>query len=658
MQKKTLKESRDYLKLLPIGLILAIVPLIVFMKELKLDESFAVYWKGSTMERDFFSYYKALWFIILTCIAATFFLFYVSTRKIKLMVPKLFIPLGVYILFVFLSSSFSKFHTQAFFGYPERYEGFFTIFCYVLICLITSVLVNSKHDLKYLFYFMTFSVVILSIIGIFQFFGMDLFQSNFGKHLILPASSESKLLDILNFKFPENYIYSALYNPNYVGGYFGMILPICLGFLLVSEKVGKKIVAGLLCIISFANLIGSLSATGWISAIISGIALFVFLRKDLKRNIIPLASLLLCFIVLTVAMNYTSGGKIVNERNTSSNVNVTTNTKTGSNAVASAKAPETGSTSSNLSTSAKTTETTATGSQKPGNNLTNIPTASVNPPGITDIKVNKNTLYLYTSSSEAMVVKFENSKITFVDLKDSSVNIETSTVDDKNVVSFKDERFKGINITLQQNVVTIHAPNTSFNIVLTKDGIKFLTDSKRLMDITKAPSFGFKGMEHWGSNRGYIWSRSLPMLKDTLLLGHGPDTYAMYFPQNDFVAKMIYIDGIYTNIDKPHDLYLQIGINTGIVSLIAFLIFMGLYCIWSIKLYIKDERNEFYTPGVACFSAVVAFLISSIANDSTISVSPTFWIILGLGLACNRLYLMHRQKPERNSILLKNNRNK
>jgi hypothetical protein len=243
-------------------------------------------------------------------------------------------------------------------------------------------------------------------------------------------------------------------------------------------------------------------------------------------------------------------------------------------------------------------------------------------------------------------------------LKDKIINIDTSTVDDKNVVSFKDERFKGITITLQQNVVTINAPNTAFNIVPTKDGIKFLTNSKRLMDITKAASFGFEGKEHWGSNRGYIWSRSLPMLKDSLLLGHGPDTYAMYFPQNDFVAKMIYLDGIYTNVDKPLDLYLQIAINTGIVSLIAFLIFMGIYCIWSIKLYIKGERNEFYMPGVACFSAVIAFLISSIANDSTVSVSPTFWIILGLGLACNRLYLMQKQKPVNNNIRVKNSKNK
>lgn len=177
MKKKVNKETHDYFKLLPIGLILAIIPLIVFFKKIKLDATSAKIWKGSTEEVDFFSFYKMACFIALTCIVVLFFCIYIFTKKVKLTLPRIFIPLGIYITFVFLSSSFSEYHQQAFFGFPDRYEGFFTIFCYVAICFISATLVTSKFDIKYLACFLAFSVLVLSIIGITQFFGYDFFQS-------------------------------------------------------------------------------------------------------------------------------------------------------------------------------------------------------------------------------------------------------------------------------------------------------------------------------------------------------------------------------------------------------------------------------------------------------------------------------------------------
>jgi len=38
--------------------------------------------------------------------------------------------------------------------------------------------------------------------------------------------------------------------------------------------------------------------------------------------------------------------------------------------------------------------------------------------------------------------------------------------------------------------------------------------------------------------RGYIWSRSLPLLRNTILVGYGPDTFAMNFPQHDIAGKV------------------------------------------------------------------------------------------------------------------------
>lgn len=638
MQKKVIKETRNYFKLLPIGLVLAIVPLIVFMKNITLDQAIASIWKGSTEEVDFFSYYKMTWFIALTCIAIITFFIYISVKKIKLTLPKMFIPLGIYTILLFLSSSFSEHHQQAFFGFPDRYEGFFTIFCYIAVCIICSILVTSESDIKYLTYFLGFSVLILSIIGITQFFDFDIYQTAFGKKLILPKASES-LVNSLNFRFPKQYIYSTLFNPNYVGGFFGIILSACLVVYLSVNKLKYKIISGVFCILSFINLLGSLSSTGMISMLASGIIILVLMRKNLIKNVFPILALLVCIIATTFFMNYTSDGKIFSEFKLADNLNLSS-IKDRFIAQAASKA--------NMS-NALMLMSTDTDSGKTGTSeidtgkllaLSNPSQGTSSSGFITDITADGNKLYLYTSPSDALIVNYDlaNSKLNFTDSVNKQLEISVSAENDKSIIAFSDTRFDKIKLTINKTTVQIQAPNTTFAVVFNGKTFRMVTPTGYVADIIKAESFGFQGREKWGSNRGYIWSRSIPMIKDTILLGHGPDTFVMYFPQNDYAAKMNFMESIFTIVDKPHNLYLQMAINTGVLSLLAFLVFIGWYLVYSLKLYIKGIFNVYFAAGAACLAAVASFLISSLANDSTITVSLTFWIILGVGIACNRLY--------------------
>ena len=105
-----------------------------------------------------------------------------------------------------------------------------------------------------------------------------------------------------------------------------------------------------------------------------------------------------------------------------------------------------------------------------------------------------------------------------------------------------------------------------------------------------AEAWGFEGKEKLGSSRGYIWSRSLPLLKNTLFLGFGPDTFPVYFPQHDYFAKMIFLGNPYNIVDKPHNVYLQTAINTGLISLIALLAMFGIYLLDCARLYYKRSR--------------------------------------------------------------------
>lgn len=642
MQKKVIKKTRNYLKLLPVGLILAIVPLIVFMKNIKLDEAFAKLWKGSTNEADFFSYYKMTWLIALTCLAISTFFIYIFVKKIELTVPRIFIPLGVYTILVFLSSSFSDYHQQAFWGFPDRYEGFFTIFCYVTVCFICAILVTSEFDIKYLSCFLAFSVLILSIIGITQFFGFDFFQSDFGKRLILPKAYEN-LINTLDFKFPNQFIYSTLFNPNYVGGFFAIVLSICLVLFLSVNKFNFKLISGIFCILSFINLLGSLSAAGLISMGISGLVILVFMRKNLVKNILPIFALLLCIIISTLFMNYASNGLILSKFKISSYLNYS-NIK---QEIISLITPETNNSGNSGIINSLMLINVNTDSNPASPQISQCSLSALNASAsgttvfkyLTDIKIDKNKLFLYTSDTDALIVNIDPAtlRLTFSDNNNKTLEMSKSTSDNKSTITFSDERFNSIKISLG-NLVRIEALNATFSVIYSNDSFKIVTPSGTVTDIIKAESFGFKNKEKWASNRGYIWSRSIPMLKNTLFLGHGPDTFAIYFPQNDYVAKMKTLESMYTIVDKPHNMYLQIAINTGILSLLAFLIFVGWYMISSFKLFIKGTFNQYFAAGVACLAAVISFLVSSLANDSTITVSLTFWIVLGVGIACNNLY--------------------
>ena len=151
-----------------------------------------------------------------------------------------------------------------------------------------------------------------------------------------------------------------------------------------------------------------------------------------------------------------------------------------------------------------------------------------------------------------------------------------------------------------------------------------------------APSLGFKGNELLGSSRGYIWSRTLPMLKETLLIGKGPENFFAYFTRHDSLAKLWAYNDYRAVVDKAHDLYLQIAFNQGVLALIGFLVLVGSYIIQCFKLYaLKRTYDDNKFIGMALMVGVIGYLVAGIFNDSAVSVAPIFWVFLGLGYAVN-----------------------
>ena len=145
-----------------------------------------------------------------------------------------------------------------------------------------------------------------------------------------------------------------------------------------------------------------------------------------------------------------------------------------------------------------------------------------------------------------------------------------------------------------------------------------------------------EGLGKIASNRGYIWGHTIPLLKSNLVIGSGPDNFPLIFPQNDFLAKANISMDVNTVVDKPHNLYLQIATNTGVLSLLSLLTLWGIYIISSLKLYsnITFDSLDKYIGGSALIS-IIGYLTAGMFNDSVNSIAPIFWILLGLGVSIN-----------------------
>jgi hypothetical protein len=172
-----------------------------------------------------------------------------------------------------------------------------------------------------------------------------------------------------------------------------------------------------------------------------------------------------------------------------------------------------------------------------------------------------------------------------------------------------------------------------------EEGLAYINPAKKRDQIVSADRIGFQGRERLGSARGYIWSRALPMIKQHPLLGSGPETFPFAFPQNDYVAKYNAYNHHGMIVDKPHNIYLGYAISTGLPSLLALLTIWISYLIWSFRLYIKAEFTCLYSQiGLACMVSIIGYLVAGFFNDTNLSVTPVFWIILGLGFAANTQY--------------------
>ncbi len=555
--------------------VIFIVPLIVFYKPVNVPASAEFLYGPTETLPDFFTYYKS---VILAVGSFILFLGALLYRVIDDMnfKPDLFEKLlGVFALSVIISFIFAELKDVAFFGYLDRFEGSLAWLSYTVLAYSIYTFVKTKMDFNKIIIAFVSSSAVISLIGVFQSRGQDFFRSDLGRRLIL-GSYYHQLRDTLRFRFAEDRVYSTLFNPNYVGSLVAISFPLTLYLIFeVKNKILKALLGGF-AIIQLLVLAGSRSATGFVGV---GVAIFAFIilqlfksRVDRKRVIAVAVVVALMFVGLTQTELFRG------EYN-------------------------------------KIKDAVATINEPIYNTLSDV---DYQHPNLIITLANNNSitlepdgydLHVYNSLGEQVSPEITDEEHEFSFLEDDfKINISRSYVNGEVNLRALDkeldiERSTRIHFIMPNQFSIRYEPLTAENV--------------------KVASANLIPNERAFSARGYIWNRSIPLIFDKPIFGHGADTYTLHFPQIDIIGNAVAIGT--QIVDKPHNFYINILVNFGFVGSI---ILLGIMLLALIKGY-KEELAI----------SILAFLAVGIANDSVVFCTYMMFVIIALLFVKDKLEL-------------------
>lgn len=572
-------------------LIFAIIPIIVRLKVVDLTVFAESPWV-SDVDYDFFSYYKSRILISISFFMTAAFIFDRSSKGNPLEKKTLDLSILIFMVAVFFSAVLSEYVSLSFWGFRGRYEGALVLWSYTLILFIGSKYTYDEKQLKLLLKGLYFSVAVVGTIGIFQFFKMDLFKTEIGKTLIVPMQYLKSGAEI-TIRMAETQIYSTLQNSNYMGSFIALLAPLLLTLVFFIHDLRHKLLVTALFALSMANLFGSRSRAGIIGVSVAAVVMLIMFRRELfKRWKVTLVVVVIIAGVVT-SMNTALEGLIYKR------ILATIN------------------------------------SLAPAENLYGAQQAT-----------SEDNVLRLDLQEEPLFIKFDNDQLYFMDAEDKVLEAvkgeKEYTLNDPRFSNFK---FDITMATEDMPMVTVRYHRVTLKYLFLEDEVRYVNHADVAVKINPIEKWGFEGQERLGSSRGYIWSRTIPMLKDTLLIGHGPDTYMLYFPQDDYIGKQIAYSTTGMVTDKPHNMYLHTAVNTGVLSLLAQLVIFGLYIGQSMKLYFKNNYEDFRAQlGVGIFLGVVGYLGAGLFNDAIVSIAPVFWALLGIGFSLNQSLLKERKE--------------
>ncbi len=602
-QKTTKKESRNnqetqetpsMFTLAPLIVIMAVVPLITYYYKYTTTLSSFDWFTPRDTIVDFFLYYKMVFMLVACGCMLLVFAWQLFLGEQKMPAVKALVPLAVYAGLSLLSAILSEYSYHCFHGIYEQFESVWVLLGYCLITYYAFSFLRTEAAIGTTMKWFVAGVVVMSLLGLSQVFYLDFFRTDLGASLITPPNSGE-----IQFKFEEGRPYLSVYNPNYVGYYTALVIPVITALLFAAKKLWHRIVYGILIASLLLVLFASQSRAGIIALLGSFVVMLICMRRIFLKNWKISVSIVGVVAVAFILINVMNQNILLNR----------------------------------LKTMFDTTP-----EYHP---LSSIETLDDH----VAITYNGQALSFYVSQNEEGYDLFA-----LVDGEGQNVDYQFDP--STSLCTISDERFPFTFASLRIEdfsgfVVTVDGHDWFFTNLMKKGDSTYyaLGGNNKLCKLTKheeASDF-FATHYYFANGRGFIWTRTFPLLKKYFWLGSGPDTFIIAFPNDDWVG--LYNSGhTYEIITKPHCLYLQIAVQTGVPSLVAFLVFFGWYVIDSLRIYWKNDFRDYLAKfGAAALASVIGYLIMGLTNDSCITVAPLFFTLAGMGLGINHV-LRAKQK--------------
>lgn len=576
-KKNKKKEFNDLL--IPILIVLAILPFVVYLAMYDCGLGQELWYGENDIIGDIYCYYKSRLFVLVCAVAALIlclsFLIYKNYRNL----PKMFLLLALFYVPVLISSFRTVNIKDTTIGSIYHFESVFVLLGYGIIFLYAYVFVGKEKDYECIAKTLLISTVGLAVIGLLQVCNRDIFDMEWFIRMITPAEWETYALENMQDAFSGNNVSLTLFNPNNAGQYLAMILPVFILWAVFTEKRWMKCVMGFFSVILIILLWctysrGALLAFFVELLILGGIFWKKYALKSRKSFTYIVLFAGVCVIIL-LFVEFMSGFKFIHRIHDENSDSKLEKIVTGNDSV--------------------------------------------------DITYDNHRVRVgFSDKVPGFFVQLDGDDVT-----------DTYLAADG---SFQKEELKNFQIFSMEEssepVMVVMIEDIEYSFIYDGECYYHINDLGKADKLVPIQALDFHGMELKGSGRLYIWSRSIPLLKNYLIWGSGSDTFYRVFPQNDYVGKKQYTGTSARMIEKPHNNYIKIAVQTGVLSLLLLCIFYGWYVSSFVKAIpvIKGFSGK-NIVGIGFFVGTVGYVVSSFFYDSSLPCTPLAAVMAGVSLA-------------------------
>ncbi len=588
-------KTRNTAMAICLGIVAGFLPLLVLGKAYSNHLQENPWFLNQDTSYDFFLYWKGQGLILISLILMLIGTYYVISHKGTVAIKtsrdrQVLCLILIYLLGVLGSVLRSAYKRESIRGGYEQWEGGIILLCYGILVFMGYFFIRNRASMVIFLRTTVAGAWILSLIGVLQFMGLDLFRGKLGQwfmNVTLPTPLH------FSFNFGLGRVYATLYNPNYIGSYVAVLLPLFLYEMFQEAQKEKGTMLNQLFSVLAASgmsflaimLVGSQSLTGAVAVILELLVLsgkFLYDRRKHKKEIAMYTGVLV--IVGCVLL----------------------------------------------------------GSQFPRvrSGLTKLFVVKPNYGFIEQMYSKDNTLYMELENGKSCTLQTSKETeagegmVTLVGKTEGRTIFQTKIQRNQEYITPADT-FERMHIrwTVNNELKIQTKYSREYKVIMpeAKEGFRCKNGMARVAHLRKIPKAGFKRSQKAFSRRGYIWSRTIPLLKNYLILGAGPDQFVRIFPNDDYVGK---VNNGFSGqiITKPHNLFLQIWCQTGLISLLAYL------ALWILALKSGMERIRRQTEKAEKYRefllvlALTGYQIAGLINDSIICVAPIYWILVGICL--------------------------